>query len=285
VVTEGVGAGTDTVNATITYTAAANVENVTLLNNAINNDIDATGNALNNTLTGNDGSNNLDGQGGNDTMFGGKGDDTYYVDSSSDVVTENAGEGTDTVVSTVTWDLSTAGNANIENLTLSGSTAINGTGNALDNVITGNDAVNVLIGGAGNDTFNGAGGNDTITGGAGADSIAGGTGDDNFVYTSISESGTTSATWDEIQDFEMHDSGSHDRIALSALRNAANSAHLTLGAMGTSAQGTVVLVSDGAGNTLVEIWTTHSGGTADMIIQVDGIDPTSTPLTALDFIL
>ena len=78
-------------------------------------------------------------------MIGGIGNDTYVVDNAGDVVTENANEGTDTVQSAVTYTLG----ANVENLTLTGAAAINGTGNALDNVLTGNSANNVLTGGAG----------------------------------------------------------------------------------------------------------------------------------------
>jgi beta-glucanase (GH16 family) len=47
------------------------------------------------------------------------------------------------------------------NLTLIGSAAINGTGNALDNTLTGNVANNALAGGTGSDTLIGHGGNDT----------------------------------------------------------------------------------------------------------------------------
>ena len=67
----------------------------------------------------------------------------------TDVITENASEGTDTIQSAVTWTLG----VNIENLTLTGTAVIGGTGNALDNVLIGNAANNTLTGGAGNDTL------------------------------------------------------------------------------------------------------------------------------------
>ncbi|WP_439866008.1 calcium-binding protein [Pseudomonas syringae] len=124
------------------------------------------GAAGNDTLIGNAGNDRLDGGTGNDTMRGGIGSDTYVLDSTSDVVTENAAEGTDTVESSVTWTLS----ANVENLTLTGTSALNGTGNALDNTLVGNSAVNTLTGGVGNDRLDGKGGADKLAGGAGNDS-------------------------------------------------------------------------------------------------------------------
>ena len=60
------------------------------------------------------------------------GNDTYVVDNTGDVVTENADEGIDTVQATVTYTLA----ANVENLTLTGSGNINGTGNTLNNMIS-----------------------------------------------------------------------------------------------------------------------------------------------------
>ena len=78
------------------------------------------------------------------------------VHSAGDQVIENAGEGTDLV-------RSSAGHAladNVENLTLTGARAVNGTGNGAANVITGNSAGNVIIGGGGADTLTGAGGAD-----------------------------------------------------------------------------------------------------------------------------
>ena len=127
-----------------------------------------TGNSGANTLTGLDGNDRLDGGTGNDTMVGGQGNDTYVVQAAGDVVTESAGQGTDTIESYITI-ASLA--ANVENLTLTGSSALNGTGNALDNVITGNGGANTLNGGDGADTLIGAGGNDTLTGGLGNDTF------------------------------------------------------------------------------------------------------------------
>ncbi|MCA3525251.1 MAG: calcium-binding protein, partial [Rhodobacter sp.] len=68
-----------------------------------------------------------------------------------------------------------------ENLTLTGTAAINGTGNAGANTLTGNAAANLLSGGDGNDTLSGGAGNDTLDGGTGADALSGGAGDDTYV--------------------------------------------------------------------------------------------------------
>jgi Ca2+-binding RTX toxin-like protein len=91
------------------------------------------------------------------------------VDSVSDVVVENANEGTDTVQSSVSYTLSD----NVENLTLTGASAIDGTGNALNNVLIGNSANNLLDGGAGADTMFGGAGDDTyrLGLGDGADAV------------------------------------------------------------------------------------------------------------------
>ncbi|MBK7003295.1 MAG: calcium-binding protein [Rhodoferax sp.] len=162
ITTEAASAGTDTVVSSITWTLAANLENLTLTGSSA---INATGNSSANTLTGNAGDNVLDGGAGTDTLIGAAGNDTYILNVATDVVTENANEGSDTVNIGATYTLG----ANLENLTLTGTSAINGTGNALNNVLTGNSAANTLTGNAGNDTLDGKAGADTLIGGAGND--------------------------------------------------------------------------------------------------------------------
>jgi len=110
-----------------------------------------------------------------DTLIGGLGNDIFYVDSTSDVVTEASGQGTDTIMTSVTL-ASLA--ANVENLTLLGTGNINGTGSTGDNVMTGNAGNNTLTGNAGNNTLTGNAGNDTLDGKAGNDTLDGKGGND-----------------------------------------------------------------------------------------------------------
>jgi Ca2+-binding RTX toxin-like protein len=168
--------GVDTVYSLTSHTLGYGIENLTLTGSAMSN---AWGNGNNNVLKGNGNANILDGGAGADTMNGGDGNDTYYVDNFADVVSETYNDalgGADVVISSVTHTLGYG----IENLTLTGSAAINGIGNTNNNVIYGNSGANYLFGSTGDDYLYGGAGNDTLSGGFGVDWVAGGTGNDDL---------------------------------------------------------------------------------------------------------
>lgn len=209
VIVENLNEGLDTVQSSVTYTLGNNVENLSLTGtgtiNGTGNNLDnaiagnsakniltggvgndtLNGGAGNDTLNGGDGNDILNGDAGGDRMVGNAGNDTYIVDNTGDTVVEASNSGIDLVQSAISWTLS----SNVENLTLTGTAAINGTGNSLNNAIVGNSANNILTGGAGNDT---------LTGGAGGD---------RFVYNSFDN------RTDIITDFNT----SQDTLDLSAL--------------------------------------------------------------------
>jgi Ca2+-binding RTX toxin-like protein len=191
-VIEAVNQGYDGVTSTVSYALPDNVEALTLDGSGLN----GYGNGLDNLLTGSLGADHLEGFAGNDSlvgnkgadvMIGGQGDDTYYVDTvehwdpvtqtyllGNDQVIENAGEGNNLVISTVTYTLPD----NVERLTLDLVASINGTGNSLDNELKGNLGANRLEGLAGNDLLDGK---------AGADTMVGGTGDDTYVVDNVGD--------------------------------------------------------------------------------------------------
>lgn len=220
-IVENANEGTDQVDAFTSFSLAtyANVENVSLLGTANTN---ATGNARANILTGNGGANVLEGGAGDDTLNGGLGNDTLnggagndlylLLDASNDAIIDTGG--IDTVRSSLTRSLQPY--TTIENLDLSIATgAVNGTGNALANVLTGNASANALFGLAGNDTIDGGAGNDMIYGGAGNDRLFGGAGFDNFVFNFTPN---TSSNRDTIFDFfAPQDSIVLDRSIFTAL--------------------------------------------------------------------
>jgi Ca2+-binding RTX toxin-like protein len=195
-VIELAGEGFDSVLASASFTLSANVELLQLFGTALI----GRGNGLANTMFGDgthgtrlygldgddymvagSGNDTLDGGVGNDSMFGGAGNDSYVVDSAGDVVREDGmpgidDGGIDTVLASTTVTLATF----IENLTLTGAAAFDGTGNAGANKIIGNSGANQLMGVDGNDNLSGGGGDDTLLGGAGVDVLTGGAGADSL---------------------------------------------------------------------------------------------------------
>ncbi|MEO7853691.1 MAG: putative Ig domain-containing protein, partial [Rubrivivax sp.] len=244
VVVEAASQGYDRIETSVTYTLPANVEAMTLTGTA---NINATGNALNNELVGNAGSNKLDGGAGADRMMGGLGNDTYTVDDSGDTVVELPDEGTDAVLSSISYTLG----ENVENLTLTGSAALTGTGNALANVMTANATGSTLRGMAGNDTLRGGAGadalyggegNDRLDGGAGADQMLGGAGNDIYLVEDLGDVVT-----------ELAGEGTDTVQSSLSYTLGANLENLTL-------TGTVAL--NGTGNELNNVLTgTDAGGT------------------------
>jgi len=181
----------------IGYVLGANIEDLLLESSAV--PVFGTGNLLDNhidgnrednklrglagedSLTGGGGNDTLDGGSGADRMDGGIGDDLYIVDNPADEVRESIAGGYDTVESFISFNLTDNGTTvrgEFEALRLTGSAAINGTGNALSNVISGNSGANTLDGGEGLDTLEGGAGNDSLIGGDDFDLLLGGSGND-----------------------------------------------------------------------------------------------------------
>ncbi len=146
---------------------AASVVDTTLL--GLEGDDNLTGGSGADILQGGAGNDLLDGGAGADTLTGGTGDDIYRVNHIGDVIGETANAGSDTVHASINWSLG----ASLENLTLTGAGAFNGTGNTLHNVLIGNASAN---------TLNGDAGNDTLIGGKGGDILLGGGGNDSYVF-------------------------------------------------------------------------------------------------------
>jgi serralysin len=203
-------------------------------------------------LLGGAGNDRLDGGAGADTLIGGAGNDSYTVDNLGDVVDETNGVGgdaggVDTVTSSVTFNL-TGLAAFVENLTLSGTAAINGTGNALANRITGNTAANVLDGGGSNDTLSGGAGADRLLGGAGLDSLTGGADADTFVFTSVFDGRDTITDFvSGVDRLEFDDAGFSSLIAGGPVSLAINSSLASGFAGFTFNTGTKVLSFDSDG--------------------------------------
>ena len=138
------------------FTGIGNAENNTIVGGAGNDTI--SGGAGYDVLIGGNGNDTLGGgSGAANELYGGLGDDTFIVDA-DDTIIELAGQGNDTVrTSLSSFNLG----ANIETLIYTGTDGFVGVGNALDNVINGRSGNDILTGGGGADTLNGGDGRDT----------------------------------------------------------------------------------------------------------------------------
>lgn len=293
VLVEKAGEGRDFVAADVTWRLGSNFEDLRL---AGTDAINGTGNDLDNELTGNSavnvlkagaGNDSLNGAGGADIMVGGTGNDTYFVDNRLDRVREGVDEGVDTVISTITVTLA----ANVENLTLKGTDAINGNGNALANTLAGNAAANVLKGGDGTDLLRGMGGIDNLQGGAGADKLDGGAGNDlliggigadRFVFdkAGLATSTVTSGA-ERIMDFSHAE---RDRIDLRAIdANGALAGDAAFAFIGGDAFSKVAgqLRTAQLGSNTYLFGDTNGDAKADFVIRLDG----HVDLVAADLIL
>lgn len=200
-------------------------------------------------LYGGQGRDNLDGGAGVDTMAGGVGDDTYIVDVVGDLLDETRFGGRDTVESAVSWTLG----GYFEELELTGTTAIDGTGNATKNKITGNGGANTLLGLDGNDTLSGGAGVDSLTGGRGNDRMAGGAGADTFILTADS---IGLKEKDRISDFSNGDGDLINLTAIDADTTTDGDQAFTAVAKFTGAAGEMAL--------------SYKGGTTTLRLDVDG---------------
>jgi len=220
----------------------------------------------NDAIVGSSGADAIDGGAGNDTLSGGAGDDTYTF-GTGDTITEQAAQGTDTVLSSVAYTLA----ANLENLTLLGSANVAATGNSDPNLIVGN---------SGNNTISAGAGNDIIDGGAGTDAMSGGAGDDVYDVNATGDTATESASSgiDEVRSSVNFTLGTNvENLTLIGSANVSgtgnSAANIIVGNSGNNT------ISAGAGNDEIDGGggsDSMSGGAGDDIYFVDAAGDVTT---------
>ena len=216
-------------------------------------------------LIGGKGADVLNGGGGIDNMIGGTGNDIYHVNVAGDKVTELANQGTDTVRSSVGFNLAT----HFEDLVLTGFSNITGRGNAGENEITGNGANNLLNGLRGDDEIDGGHGDDTIYGSEGKDVLEGGTGADKFVFNV--DPGSANA--DRILDFDaaedtiwlanyiFGEGGPNGTLKASAFHEGTSAAQADDRIIYDQATGRILFDADGKGGSSALLVATVEAGT------------------------
>ncbi|HVQ09774.1 MAG TPA: calcium-binding protein [Allosphingosinicella sp.] len=158
--------GTDAIYVHFSYTLSENgVENLSAADQIGTENLNFTGNSLNNIIVGNYGANLLDGglAGGDDTLYGLAGDDTYVIRNAGDQAVEQAGQGSDTVYSYSNFALQAGSEIEvISTVSHAATNAIDLTGNEFAQTVVGNSGANLLDGKGGNDLLAGLGGADTF---------------------------------------------------------------------------------------------------------------------------
>jgi VCBS repeat-containing protein len=170
------GSGDDVVDAGAGHDVVQGAEGADLLMGGAGAD-SLEGGEGDDSLSGDEGDDRLDGGVGADQLAGGTGDDTYVISDEMDTIVEGVDEGYDAIESAITYTLP----ENVEELALTGTDDISGTGNEFDNDLEGNSGNNELFGLGGDDSMSSWEGDDFLDGGEGADFMFGYVGDDIYV--------------------------------------------------------------------------------------------------------
>ena len=254
-------AGTDRVEASISYTLIGGIEELRLtaagLTGTGTEGADVLmGAAGSQTLIGLGGNDRLDGGAGADSMIGGSGDDTYVLDNIGDVIVEEIDGGTDTVI--LMADGLTAP-LNVEIIRLGG-TATTATGGAGNNTLSGGIGDDSLDGGDGDDLMNGGRGDDDLYSRGGDDTLVGDEGDDTYY---ISGGSVTIEDYSGRDCIDSSDSTGNDYIDLS-------------GETESEVEGQVVVITPGGTTSRpldVQFLQDRSGSFGDDIAMVRGLVP------------
>jgi len=252
VVRENAGEGSDTVRALVNYTLGAGTEVEWLVVDDVHSTfaINLAGNEFANYVWGNDGDNILNGGGGADDLNGWKGNDTYIVNNLGVSLFENYGEGFDTLLTSVTYDVGLY--SEIEVIQAAGTANIDLVGSIDNNRIIGNDGQNTIVGSYGKDTLTGGGGGDV------------------FVWSSVDEIGLFNFDPDIVTDFNPLQG---DLLAFNTIDAdetvAGNQAFTFIGTAPFTAPGQINWFTNGV-DTFIQL-NTNADLTVDGIIQVSGV--------------
>jgi Ca2+-binding RTX toxin-like protein len=253
VVREYVGEGTFDVvwtNTSYTLTAGAEIEQFNVEDHNSTTAINLTGNEFNQFINGNEGDNVINGGGGADDMNGWGGNDTYIVDNPGDTLFENYGQGFDTVLTSVSFDVGLY--SEIEVLQAIGTANVNLTGSIDNNRIIGNDATNVI---------DGSYGKDTMTGGGGLDA---------FIWSSVDEIGLFNFDPDIVTDYSSAQGDVLHFTNMDADETVAGNQDFTfIGTAAFTAPGQINWFSNGT-DTFIQL-NTNADLTVDGIIQLNGV--------------